>query len=282
MSGINNSEVLEMSLDELVEFQDHPFIVPDENDASIQALAESIRENGVMTPAIARIHNDRYELISGHRRKLACKVAGLDKMPVIIREYENEDEAMSAVINSNLHRKEMLPSEKAKVYSARYEILKHQGKSTAEKDGEEISGQSLEIIGKATGESAKTVQRYINLSRLIPDFLKMVNEGKLALTCGVVLSSLTEEQQTMVFNAIKGTEKRIKLFEAKALKTLATTNNLTETKIEEILSSPSAATKAKEVTFSADELSKYIDGDVNEEAIKERILELLDTYGVKD
>ncbi len=130
MSEVEKMKVQQIPLDALVSFHNHPFCVPDENDREIQALAESIRVNGVLTPAIARLTEDRnYELISGHRRKLACKAVGLATMPVVVKEYANEYEAVSELIDANLHRKKMLPSEKAKVYSLRYEVLKHQGKA---------------------------------------------------------------------------------------------------------------------------------------------------------
>ena len=183
MSEVKKMEFQEKLLDELENFRDNPFFVPDENDKSIQALAESIKENGIMTPLVVRaINNGKYEIISGHRRKLACKLAGLDKIPVIVKVYKSDDEAMSAVINANLHRKKMLPSDKARVYKARYEILKHQGRNEAENNGEIISSDSLDIIAKTTYESKKTVQRYITLAKLIPDLLQMVDKGRLLVT----------------------------------------------------------------------------------------------------
>lgn len=276
MSEVDKMNVQQISLDRLVNFRNHPFSVPDENDKEIQALAESIRTNGVLTPAIARPNGDGYyELISGHRRKLACKVAGFSQMPVVVKEYASDDEAISELINANLHRKKMLPSEKAKVYSLRYELLKHQGKATVEKDGEEISGNSLDLIGKATGESPKTVQRYISLSRLIPELLKMVDEGKLATVCGVEISSMPRETQEKILTVIKSQKKRLTLPEVKNLKKMVQEGSVTEDALKEALTSPEDSS-SKGITLSADELKKYFGEEIGEEEIKSRILRLLE------
>lgn len=276
MSEVEKMKVQQIPLDALVSFHNHPFCVPDENDREIQALAESIRVNGVLTPAIARLTEDRhYELISGHRRKLACKAVGLATMPVVVKEYANEYEAVSELIDANLHRKKMLPSEKAKVYSLRYEVLKHQGKATVEKDGEEISGDSLGLIGKATGESPKTVQRYISLSRLIPELLKMVDEGKLATVCGVEISSMPRETQEKILTVIKSQKKRLTLPEVKNLKKMVQEGSVTEDALKEALTSPEDSS-SKGITLSADELKKYFGEEIGEEEIKSRILRLLE------
>ena len=276
MSEVEKMKVQQIPLDALVSFHNHPFCVPDENDREIQALAESIRVNGVLTPAIARLTEDRnYELISGHRRKLACKAVGLATMPVVVKEYANEYEAVSELIDANLHRKKMLPSEKAKVYSLRYEVLKHQGKATVEKDGEEISGDSLGLIGKATGESPKTVQRYISLSRLIPELLKMVDEGKLATVCGVEISSMPREAQEKILTVIKSQKKRLTLPEVKNLKKMVQEGSVTEDALKEALTSPEDSS-SKGITLSADELKKYFGEEIGEEEIKSRILRLLE------
>ena len=276
MSEVKKLEVQEKLLDELENFCDNPFFVPDENDKSIQALAESIKENGIMTPLVVRaINNDKYEIISGHRRKLACKIAGLDKVPVIVEVYNSYDEAMSAVINSNLHRKKMLPSDKARVYKARHEILKHQGRNEAKNNGEIISGESLEIIAKTTGESKKTVQRYITLAKLIPDLLQMVDNGRLSVTCGVSIAVLNEEQQALLFEEIKDMKTSIKLADIDRIKEAAASNQLTEDKIKEILSKP-VALKFKSISISAQELKKYFDDSIDKECIKNKILSLLE------
>lgn len=276
MSEVKKMEFQEKLLDELENFRDNPFFVPDENDKSIQALAESIKENGIMTPLVVRaINNGKYEIISGHRRKLACKLAGLDKIPVIVKVYKSDDEAMSAVINSNLHRKKMLPSDKARVYKARHEILKHQGRNEAENNGEIISGESLDIIAKTTDESKKTVQRYITLAKLIPDLLQMVDKGRLSVTCGVSVAALDKGKQTMLFEEIKDRKKSIKLADIDKIKEADKNDQLTKDKIKEILSKTTAL-KFKAISISAQELKKYFDDSVDEEFIKNKIFSLLE------
>ncbi|MBR0233123.1 MAG: ParB/RepB/Spo0J family partition protein [Synergistaceae bacterium] len=281
MSEVKKMEFQEKLLDELENFRDNPFFVPDENDKSIQALAESIKENGIMTPLVVRaINNGKYEIISGHRRKLACKLAGLDKIPVIVKVYKSDDEAMSAVINANLHRKKMLPSDKARVYKARYEILKHQGRNEAENNGEIISGDSFDIIAKTTGESKKTVQRYITLAKLIPDLLQMVDKGRLLVTCGVSIAALDKEKQTMLFEEIKDRKKSIKLADIDKIKEADKNDQLTKDKIKEILSKTTAL-KFKAISISAQELKKYFDDSVDKEFIKNKIFSLLEKDNTK-
>ena len=281
MSEVKKMEFQEKLLDELENFRDNPFFVPDENDKSIQALAESIKENGIMTPLVVRaINNGKYEIISGHRRKLACKLAGLDKIHVIVKVYKSDDEAMSAVINANLHRKKMLPSDKARVYKARYEILKHQGRNEAENNGEIISSDSLDIIAKTTYESKKTVQRYITLAKLIPDLLQMVDKGRLSVTCGVSVAALDKEKQTMLFEEIKDRKKSIKLADIDKIKEADKNDQLTKDKIKEILSKTTAL-KFKAISISAQELKKYFDDSVDKEFIKNKIFSLLEKDNTK-
>ena len=280
MSEVEKMKVQQIPLDALVNFHNHPFCVPNENDREIQALAESIRVNGVLTTAIAQPTQDgHYELISGHRRKLACKAVGLATMPVVVKEYANEYEAVLELINANLHRKKMLPSEKAKVYTLRYEVLKHQGKATAEKNGEEISGDSLSLIGKATGERPKTIQRYISLSRLIPELLNMVDEGKLATVCGVEISSMPGEAQEKILTVVKSQKKRLTLPEVKKLKKMvqegSVEGSVIEDALKESLTSPEDSS-SKGITLSANELKKYFGEEISEEEIKSRILRLLE------
>ena len=278
MSEVDNPIVQEIRLDELQDFHNHPFLVPTEDDDSIKALAKSIAENGVLIPAIARkLKDGRYELISGHRRRRACKVAGLATMPVIVKEYASEDDAITAVINANLQRKEMLPSEKARVYGLRYEVLKHQGKATVEKNGEEISGNSLKLIGQTTGDSEKTVQRYITLLRLTGELLNMIDSGKLSVMCGVALSSLPEDAQKKVVAVLKNTKRSLKVSEAKELKRLSSIGVLTDEAINEVLSS-SESPLSQAITISTEELEKYFGAGFKPETVRERILKLLEQY----
>lgn len=285
-------EVHEVLVSSLRSFHNHPFFVPDGEDNEIKELVESIKANGVLTPLIVRRLNDdedsedSYEIISGHRRRLAALIAKLEKVPVIVKDYADEDEAMSAVIEANRSRRKMLISDKARILKARYEILRHQGRAIAEKDGQEISGISLEILAKDTGDSPKTVQRCISLTNLIPEFLRMIDTKKLASICGVEISALSGAEQMMIYSFLSNKKSvHITLFKAQELKRASKIAHLTEDKIKEILSSisePSRTLTPKGITISADELKKYFNNEANEKIIKERILSLLEKYGIKD
>lgn len=178
-------QVQEIALSELHEFKGHPFKVLD--DEKMQETMESIREHGVLMPGIARPMKDGgYEIIAGHRRRHACELVGLTTMPMFIRDY-TDDEATIIMVDSNIQREDILPSEKAKAYFMKYEAVKHQGKKG--------KGNSLDEVGETAGESAKTVQRYIYLAHLSDALLDMVDKKKIGIVQGVELSFLTEQQQ---------------------------------------------------------------------------------------
>ena len=181
-------QVQEIPLSELYEFRGHPFKVLD--DEKMQETVESIKNYGVLMPGIARPRAEGgYEIIAGHRRKHGCELAGLSTMPMFIRDY-NDDEATVIMVDTNIQREDILPSEKAKAYSMKYEAMKHQGKKG--------NGSSLDEVGEAAGESGKTVQRYIWLARLSDELLDMVDKKKIGLVQGVDISFLTEQAQEWV------------------------------------------------------------------------------------
>ena len=179
----DKNQIVNVTLSELHTFKNHPFHVND--DKEMEELAESIREHGVLIPGIVRPRAEGgYELIAGHRRKHGSELAGKTEMPVIIRDY-SDDEATIMMVDSNIQRETILPSEKAKAYALKYEALKHQGKK---------SGKStLDQVGEATGENSKKVQRYIWLSRLSDQLLQMVDEKRLGFSQGVDLSFLSKK-----------------------------------------------------------------------------------------
>ena len=182
---IGTEQVQEIALSELHEFKGHPFKVLD--DEKMQETVESIKEHGVLMPGIARPMKDGgYEIIAGHRRRHACEIVGLATMPMFIRDY-TDDEATIIMVDSNIQREDILPSEKAKAYFMKYEAVKHQGKRG--------KGNSLDEVGETAGESAKTVQRYIYLAHLSDALLDMVDKKKIGIVQGVELSFLTEQQQ---------------------------------------------------------------------------------------
>ena len=175
----------EIPLEELYEFKDHPFRVLD--DEKMAETVESIKTYGVLMPGIVRKRSEGgYEIISGHRRKHACELAGLKTMPVIIREY-TDDEAVVAMVDSNIQREEILPSEKAHAYSMKYEVWKHQGRE---------GGHTLDEIGEVAGESGKTVQRYIWLSNLSDNLLGLVDDKTITIRVGIEISFLTKIEQS--------------------------------------------------------------------------------------
>ena len=209
-------KIIQVPIAELHTFDNHPFKVCD--DEKMQETIDSIRENGVLVPGIVRKRQSGgYEIISGHRRKHACMVLGLKTMPVIVREL-TDDEAVIVMVDANIQRETLLPSEKAKAYKMKYEAMKHQGKNAG--------GLTLDEIGREAGESGKTVQRFIWLSRLDDELLTMVDEKKLGFSQGVSLSFLQEDSQQKVKNVVKNHRLKISTAQADQIKTEGRTSAL--------------------------------------------------------
>ena len=190
--GDTGDEIIEVELSELHDFTGHPFRVVE--DERMQEMVESVRKHGVLVPGIVRHRKDgEYEIISGHRRKMACELAGLETMPVIVKEYP-DDQAVITMVDSNIQREDILPSEKARAYRMKYEAMKHPGTRTG--------GLSLDLLGEAAGESSKTVQRYLWLSRLTDDMMDLLDRKRVTILCGIDISFLNEEEQDWVYEAI--------------------------------------------------------------------------------
>jgi ParB-like partition proteins len=190
--GDTCDEIIEVELSELHDFTGHPFRVVE--DERMQEMVESVRKHGVLVPGIVRHRKDgEYEIISGHRRKMACELAGLETMPVIVKEYP-DDQAVITMVDSNIQREDILPSEKARAYRMKYEAMKHPGTRTG--------GLSLDLLGEAAGESSKTVQRYLWLSRLTDDMMDLLDRKRVTILCGIDISFLNEEEQDWVYEAI--------------------------------------------------------------------------------
>ena len=197
---IGAEQIINAPLADLHEFKDHPFKVLD--DEKMEETTESIRLYGVLVPGIARPRaGGGYELISGHRRLAACKALGMDAMPVIIRDLTDE-EAVITMVDSNLQREHILPSEKAFAYKMKMEALKHQGRTL----GQVGPKWSITEIAESTSDSERQIKRYIRLINLIPDILKLVDEGKIALTPAVELSYLQPSEQEMLFSVMDSDE----------------------------------------------------------------------------
>lgn len=259
-------KVQEIPIVELYEFPGHPFQV--QEDEAMQELAESIKEYGVLLPGIVRRRSEGgYEILSGHRRKHACELAGRSSMPVFIKEYTNE-EATIIMVDSNLQREELLPSEKARAYSMKYEAMKHQGKKG--------KGNSLEEVGEAAGESGKTVQRYIWLSRLSEGLLEMVDRKKIGFVQGVALSFLTGEAQEWVQQIVIETNGTISTAQAAKLKEYGKRDELTLPMVRMILTEEKA--KEKPILLRTEKLRSFFPENVSKEEIENRIYQLLEEW----
>ena len=207
-AGTGTEQVQEIPLCELHEFRGHPFKVVD--DEKMQETVESIRNYGGLMPGIARPREEGgYEIIAGHRRKHGCELAGLYTMPMFIRDY-NDDEATVIMVDINIQREDILPSEKAKAYRMKYDAMKHQGSKAG--------GLTLDEIGEAAGESGKTVQRYIWLSRLSDALLELIDNKKLGIMQGVDISFLSEEAQQWVLVMIEELNVTVTTTQASKLK----------------------------------------------------------------
>ena len=214
--------VRNIPLAELHPFKGHPFKV--QNNEEMQRMIESIRKVGAITPALARpLPDGGYELISGHRRLAACKALGMDTMPVIIRDLTDE-EAVITMVDSNLQREHILPSEKAFAYKMKMEALKHQGRTL----GQVGPKWSITEIAESTSDSERQIKRYIRLINLIPDILKLVDEGKIALTPAVELSYLQPSEQEMLFSVMDSDEVTPSLSQARRLRRMSEAQTLTD------------------------------------------------------
>lgn len=263
-------QVQEIALSELHEFKGHPFKVLD--DENMQETIESVREHGVLMPGIARPRAEGgYEIIAGHRRRHACEAVGLETMPMFIRDY-TDDEATIIMVDSNIQREDILPSEKARAYAMKYEAMKHQGKKGA--------GNSLDEVGEAAGESGKTVQRYIYLSRLSDELLELVDKRKIGLVQGVDLSFLNEQEQEWVQAVIEETGVFVSTSQSSKLKEYGKNNELTLPMVRLILTE--SKQKERKVIIKADKISRYFPEEYSSEEIEKVIYQLLEEWSLSE
>lgn len=262
-----------ISINKLHEFKDHPYQVLDNDE--INNLIESVQQQGIMTPLIVRPlegTTGEYEIISGHRRFRAAQKAGLTEVPAFIRPV-SRDEAAIMVVDSNLHREHLLPSEKAFAYKLKAEALKHQGQRTDLTSEQLAPKLSTELIAEQEGTSKDTVKRYIRLTKLIPDILKMVDEQRIAFSVGVELSYLTENEQQGSFEAIELEDKTPSLSQAIQMKKLSQAGKLDSETISKIISEEKPNQREK-ISFQLDELSKYFPKKYTPQDIYKRLLKL--------
>ena len=269
--------VQEIPLDQLKPFRNHPFKVRD--DQRMLDTVDSIREYGVLVPAIARPDPEGgYELISGHRRKRGCEMAGLQTMPVIIRDLD-DDAAVLVMVDSNIQREELLPSERAFAYKMKLEALKHQGARTDRTSGQVVqkSKLSVEIVAEQAGENYKQVQRYIRLTELISELLDMVDERKLAFNPAVEVSYLKRDEQRMLLEAMDAEQTTPSLSQAQRLKKFSLEGRLTEEAMSAIMSEEKKSDMDK-VTLRSDTLYKYFPKSYTPKQMEQTIIKLLDVW----
>ena len=263
---IGAEQIINVPLADLHEFKDHPFKVLD--DEKMEETTESIRLYGVLVPGIARPRaGGGYELIAGHRRKHGSERAGKTEMPIIVRNY-SDDEATIIMVDSNIQREDILPSEKAKAYKMKYEAMKHQGKKSGK--------NALDEVGEAAGENAKKVQRYIWLSRLSDKLLEMVDAKKLGFSQGVDISFLSEEAQQWVEVIIEERGCNVSTVQSGKLKEYGKSGELTLAVVRLILTEEKP--KERKVTLKADKIGKYFSDSYSDEEIENVIISLLDKW----
>ena len=264
-------KVEEIPLTELTPFKNHPFKV--KNDAEMAELMKSIADAGVLSPALARPkEGGGYELISGHRRLAACKALGMDIMPVIVRRLTDE-EAVITMVDSNLQREHILPSEKAFAYKMKLDALKHQGKTSAQV----AQKLSVEIVGEAAGESKDQVRRYIRLTNLIPEILQMVDDGKIALTPAVELSYLQPPEQETLFSIMDCDEVTPSLSQAQRLRRMSEEQRFTDSAVMQLMSEVKG-NQVEYVKVPVDKLRSFFRPDTSMKQMTETLVKAMDFY----
>ena len=266
----------EIPLSELHPFEGHPFRVVD--DEEMEKTVESIKEYGVLTPAIARPDPDGgYEIISGHRRHHASELAGKETMPVIVREMD-DDAAIILMVDSNLQREQLLPSERAFAYRMKMDAIKHQGKTTSPQVASK--SRSDDEVGQKEGISGDTVRRYIRLTELVPQLLDMVDTGQIKFNPAVELSYLAREEQEQFIEAMDYAQAAPSLSQAQRIKKLAQSGECTLDAMCEIMNEVKKGELDK-VTFKTDSLRKYFPKSYTSKQMEEKIIQLLEQWQKK-
>ena len=260
------NQIVVVPLSELYPFKNHPFQVRD--DEKMEETVESIRNYGVLNPGLVRPRAEGgYEVVAGHRRKRGCELAGKTTMPVLVRDY-TDDEAVVIMVDSNIQRENILPSEKAFAYRMKMEAMKHQGAKG--------TGDTADLVGKEAGDSGRKVQRYIRLTELLPELLEMVDNGKIKFIPAVSLSYLTKEEQSWVFKCITENCISVSGAMADAMKKHSEEGKLTELAVQLILCEEKKDTG--KVTLSANKISRYFPKEYSKQQMEQVIFELLEDW----
>ena len=269
----SDEKIVEIELERLRSFENHPFKITE--DGQMMELQESIQKYGILNPLIVRPRPEGvYEIISGHRRKFAAEKIGYRKVPVIIRML-NDDEAVISMVDSNLQREMIRPSEKAFAYKMKYEVIKRKaGRRKCGQVDQLFGKKSIEVIGEDCGDSPKQVQRYIRITELIPELLERVDDGSMGFTPAVQISYLKKEEQREMLEAMEFAQCSPSLSQAIRLKKLSGEEKLTEQMMETVLSE----VKQKEidrVVFKNEQLHRFFPTDYTSEQMRREILEIL-------
>ena len=274
--------VQNISISELVPFKDHPFKVVD--DEAMLRTTESIAQYGVLTPLIARpLEGGGYEIISGHRRAHAAEMAGLTEVPVLVRQMD-DDAATVLMVDSNLQRENILPSERAYAYKMKLEAIKHQGERLDLTSGQlgqkSVGAVSRDVLAEQSGESSRQVQRYIRLTNLIPELLEMVDQKQISFNPAVELSYLAPEEQEIFMQAMDEVQASPSLSQAQRLKKLAQEGNFTMDAAREIMNEVKKG-DLERVTFRNEQLRKYFPRSYTTQQMQDTIIKLLDQWQKK-
>ena len=275
MPAGKTENIKQVRLSQLFPFERHPFKM--NNDAEMLKIVESVKQYGVLSPAIARPLPDcGYELVPGHRRKRACELAGLETMPVIVRELD-DDAAAILVVDSNLQREGLLPSERAFAYRLKLEALRHQGERTDLTSRQVVDKlKAADRVGEDVGESARQVQRYIRLTELIPPLLDMVDERKIAFNPAYELSFLKQDEQRLLLDAMDSEQATPSLSQAQRLKQFSQRGELTAAVMRAIMSEEKK--DAERITLKGDTLRKYFPASYTPKRMEETIIKLLEQW----
>ena len=264
--------VRDIPLNELHPFKDHPFKI--QNDEEMKRLMESIQKFGTLTPALAHpLPEGGYELISGHRRLAACQVLGIETMPVIVREM-TDDEAIITMVDTNLQREHILPSEKAFAYKMKLDAIKHQGKASVQVAEKLLS---VEKVADDAGESKDQVRRYIRLTYLIPELLEMVDENKIAFNPAVEISYLEQSEQRVLLNAMELNDCTPSHAQSIRLKKLSQDGVLNEQTIYEILAEQKP-NQQEQYRFKREDIRKYFPKSYTDKQVCDTVIKLLEQW----
>ncbi|MBQ4590734.1 MAG: ParB/RepB/Spo0J family partition protein [Clostridia bacterium] len=274
--------IKEVELSKLLPFPDHPFRVLE--DESMREMAESIREYGVLMPLVVRpVEEGQYEIISGHRRKYACEIIGMETVPVIVRELDR-DASIIMMVDSNLQRENILPSERAAAYKMKLEAIKRQGQRSdltcGQVDHKLNESKSRDKIAEETGESGRQVQRYIRLTELSPELQQMVDEKKIAMTPAVEISYLKPEEQKLLVETIESEQATPSLSQAKRMKQMSREGTLTDDTMLSVMSEQKKPEK-NEIVLPYDALAKFFPKNYTPHQMERMIYKLLENWQKK-